>query len=71
MKCGWGCDEQLTGRNTRAHFTIWAKRRPQIHFHARGAETLDHVLQRAGDEELAFDGPVDAGRAAEAPFTSA
>jgi hypothetical protein len=26
MKCGWGCGEQLTGRNMRAHFTISAKR---------------------------------------------
>jgi hypothetical protein len=26
MKCGWGCGEQLTGRNMRAHFTICAER---------------------------------------------
>jgi hypothetical protein len=26
MKCGWGCGEQLTRRNMRAHFTICAKR---------------------------------------------
>jgi hypothetical protein len=26
MKCGWGCGEQLTGRNMRAYFTICAKR---------------------------------------------
>src|SRR5580658_2832534 len=26
MKCGWGCGEQLTGRNMRVHFTICAMR---------------------------------------------
>jgi hypothetical protein len=26
MKYGWGCGEQLTGRNMRAHFTTCAKR---------------------------------------------
>jgi hypothetical protein len=26
MKCGWGCGEQLTGRNMRAHFTRCPKR---------------------------------------------
>jgi hypothetical protein len=25
MRCGWGCGAQLTGRNMRAHFSIYPK----------------------------------------------
>jgi hypothetical protein len=38
MKCGWGCGEQLIGRNMRAHFTTRAKR----------PAASDHVDRRGG-----------------------
>jgi hypothetical protein len=30
MRCGWGCGEQLAGRNMRAHFTICARWRQPL-----------------------------------------
>jgi hypothetical protein len=63
MKCGWGCDAQLTGGKIRAHFTICPKRGQPLSIGAAEGSSLKGKHGRSPGRKCSATGVAETGAA--------